>query len=177
MADTNVKLNRKGQSHAGKTICVLTRGFYGIEKLTATERDVFNALYSFAQNGKTADFSYSELAIRYHISYSSVSRAIKKISGFFEKGEGACSYRLKHTPKAPERYIYIPDWLRFAEFTLNGNTFDFTENQIYIFSYILHQNSRVERWNRTQAGIARDLGIAPSTVSSFPNGKLIIIEW
>ncbi len=158
--------NRIGNSHAGETICVLSRGFFGMEKLSATTRIIFNALYSFAQKKDArAEFTFSELAARYHISYASVSRGMKKIYDFFKKGETPCTYALKEEVQVPELYIYIPDWLRFAQFPTENGTVDLTHNQILILSYIMHQSSHLKRWNRTQAGISRDLDISPSTVS------------
>lgn len=165
---TTAKLNRKGNSHAGKTIYVYSAGFFGRDKLTPTERDVFNALYSFAQNQKAAEFSFSDLAARYNISYSSVSRAMKKVFDFFRK-EGAFTYKIRDDVLkglSMPKYMYVPDWLHHAVFSMSdGSERDLTENQINVLAYILHQNGHVKHWNRTQAGIARDLEIAPSTVS------------
>ena len=157
------KLNRSGNSHAGNTIRVISHGFYGSEKLSALERAVFNALYSFAQKGAAADFTYSEISRRYNISYATVARVIPKcLSLCFERGENQHSYKLKEILPAPTRYFYIPDWLRFAKFS-SGT--DLTNDQIEVLAYIIHQNKTLRNWTTTQASIARSLKIAPSTVS------------
>ncbi len=165
---TSEKLNRSGSSHAGRTIRVLaSEGFYGAGRLSAVGRVIFNALYTFAQKGNPAEFSFSELSERYNVSYSSVARQMKRALGAnFKRGDRACTYELKDLPPAPARYFYIPDWLRFAQFPSGEETTDLTNDQIEVLAYILHQNKHVKFWNRSQAGIARDLEVAPSTVSA-----------
>lgn len=166
MANTNQKLNRSGNSHAGKTIRIITHGFFGEEKLSAAERVIINALYTFAQKGSAADFTYTELKRRYNISYATVARTIPKILQLcFERGEAPHSYKLKEILPAPERYFYTPDWLFFAQFPAGTSTTDLTNDQIDVLAYILHQNGTLRHWTSTQASIARTLGIAPSTVS------------
>lgn len=159
------KYNRSGNSHAGSSIRVITRGYFGEEKLTASERIVANALYTFAQKGGRADFTFGELRFRYNLSYATVARSMKKLRSLcFERAEEPHSYKLKDLLPAPERYFYIPDWYRYASFPkANGSTL--TNDQIEILGYITHQNANIPHWRSTQATIARTLGIAPSTVS------------
>ncbi len=162
------KLNRSGNSHAGDTIRVITHGFFGAEKLSALERVIFSALYSFAQKGATADFTYSEIARRYHISYATVARTIPKkaLEHCFERGDKPHSYKLKEMLPPPDRYFILLDWLRFAVFSPDGVPSDLTNDQIEVLSYIIHQNNHLANWTSTQASIARSLEIAPSTVST-----------
>ena len=166
MAKSIVKLNRSGNSHAGYTIRVITHGFYGNARLSASQRVLTNALYSFAQRGKAADFTFSEMCDRYNISYATVARTIKKILSLcFKKGDNPHSYELKDELPPPERYFYIPDWLRFAQFPTEAGNRDLTNIQIEVLAYILHQRKNLHSWTSTQANIARELGVAPSTVS------------
>lgn len=180
MAYTKTKLNRSGNSHAGHTIRVITHGFFGAEKLSASERVIINALYSFAQKGASADFTFSEIHRRYNLSYATVSRSMRKILQLcFERAAEPHSYRLKELLPAPERYFYIPDWLRFAQFPTEAGTTDLTNDQIEVLSYILHQNKNIAHWRSTQASIARTLEISPSTVSAaitlFEELKLLTV--
>lgn len=167
MANTNVKLNRSGNSHAGYTIRVITHGYFGDVKLSALERVITNALYSFAQKGKAAKFTFSEISKRYHVSYSTISRTIPKILRLaFERADEPHSYKLRELLPPPKLYFYIPDWLRFAQFPTQDGTTDLTNDQIEVLSYIIHQNKELRHWTSTQASIARMLEIAPSTVSA-----------
>ena len=166
MKNVTAKLNRSGNSHAGHTIRVITHGFFGADKLSASERVVINALYSFSQKGGAADFTYTEIKNRYNVSYPTVARSIRKILQLcFERADETHTYRLRELLPAPKQYFYIPDWLRFAQFPQNGDVSDLTNDQIEVLSYILHQNAHVRHWRSTQAAIARTLEIAPSTVS------------
>ena len=166
MKNVSTKLNRSGNSHAGHTIRVITHGFFGTERLSASERVIINALYSFAQKGAAADFTFSEIHRRYNISYATVSRTMRKILQLcFERAAEPHSYRLKELLPAPERYFYTPDWLRFAQFPMEAGTTDLTNDQIEVLSYILHQNANISHWRSTQASIARTLEISPATVS------------
>ncbi len=179
MAKLQQKLNRSGNSHAGYTIRVLTRGFYGAARLSALERVITNALYSFTQRGAAADFTYYEICRRYNVSYATVSRTIQKaLELCFKRGEKPHSYELEEELPAPERYFYIPDWLRFAEFPSENGSEDLTNVQIEVLSYILHQTRKLKNWTSTQANIARELGVAASTVSEAISRleKLKILE-
>lgn len=159
--------NRSGNSHAGYAIRVITHGFFGAEKLTASERAITNALYSFTQKGGNAEFTYPEIGNRYNISTATVSRTMRKILQFcFEKASDH-TYKLKELLPAPDKYFYIYDWLWHAKFPCkDGNEVtDLTNDQVEVLSYIIHQNHHIRHWTSTQASIARTLEIAASTVS------------
>lgn len=179
------KLNRAGRSHSGRIMRVLDHGFYGEDRLSAINRIVYNALFSFTQKGTTAEFTYHELCDRFGFSYASARRAIHKaIDNFFKRGDAAHEFlRKEEDVVAPKRYFYIYDWLRHAEFIRDGERVTLTENQVEVLSYIIHQNIHCKGWNRSQAGIARDLEIAPSTISNvialltrLEDGKLLKIH-
>ncbi len=163
---TTKKLNRAGASHSGRIMRITDKGFFGDLRLSATKRIIFNALYSFCQKGNLADFTYSELRDRYNLSYASVLRAVRDaLKNCYQLGLTANTYQPKKAFAIPKHYFYIFDWLRFAEFPADGIPSTLSYNECEILSYIMHQQRRVRGWYCSQAQIARDLDIAPSTVS------------
>ncbi len=168
MQNSNAKkLNRSGNSHSGRTMRILTPGFYG-EKLSAVARLIFGALTSYTQKEKRADFTYAEFCARYRVSPASVARAVNKAiaSMIFERDGDLHTYKRKDgfTKETP-CYFYILDWLRHARFDVNGQARELTETEVEILSFLIHQNAHYKHWTGSQAQIARTLEIAPSTVS------------
>lgn len=168
MQNSNAKkLDRSGNSHAGRTMRIFTPCFYG-EKLSAIARLIFGALISYTQKDKRADFTYAELCKRYRVSPASVARVINKAiaSVVFEREGNLHTYKRKDDfTKETPCYFYILDWLRHARFEVNGENRELTETEVEILSFLIHQNAHYKHWTGSQAQIARTLEIAPSTVS------------
>lgn len=165
MNGSTKKLKRSGNSHAGHTLRIISHGYFGADKLTASERVIANAFYTFTQKGAKLDFTFLEIHRRYNLGYATVARAVHKLLTLcFERADEPHSYKLKEALPLP-RYFYVPDWYRHAVFPLGDGTADLTNDQIEVLAYIAHQNAHIPHWRTTQAAIARELEIAPSTVS------------
>lgn len=142
-------------------------GVFGTRRLSSKTRTVLSVIRGFSVNGKTSNFTYAELAERYHLSRATAGRALRTVreNGRFQQGNrvGEYSYNFDNAEEAKKSYVKVFEWLHFAVVTLDGEQDYLTDNEIHLLSLI--RGYSPSGYTATLRHLARRLSISADTVS------------